>query len=130
MYADVPRLNGLTKQIIGCAFTVANTLKTGFAEKVYENAMTHELRKSGLHVDQQFGVAVNYDGVIVGVYAADLLVENAVLVELNAVRVLEPAHGAQCLNYLTATGLRLCLLLNFGNPRLEVKRIIGLRNVG
>jgi len=131
MYADDPSLNSHAEQIIGCAFTVANARKTGFAEKVYDNALAHELTKSGLRVEQQYGVTVYYDGVIVGVYAADMLVENAVLVELKAVKALDAAHGAQCLNYLAATGLRLCLLLNFGNPRIEVKRLInGRLNVG
>jgi len=60
----------------------------------------------------------------VRVYAADLLVENAVIVELKAVRTLEPIHKAQCLNYLNATGLPLCLLINFGTPRLEIRRVI------
>jgi GxxExxY protein len=124
MHTDRTTLNGLTEQIIGCAFTVANTLKTGFAEKVYENALAIELTKNGLSVAQQVGVTVYYDGVNVGDYTADLLVENVVLVELKAVRALDPAHTAQCLNYMTATGLQLCLLLNFGNPRLEIRRLI------
>jgi len=124
MHTDRTSLNAITEQIIGCAFTVANTLKTGFAEKVYENALAHEMAKNGLSVDQQFGAAVHYDGVIVGAYTADLLVESAVLVEPKAVKALDPAHSAQCLNYLAATGLQVCLLLNFGNPRLEIKRLV------
>jgi GxxExxY protein len=124
MHTDRTSLNGLTEQIIGCAYTVANTLKCGFAEKVYENALAHELTKNGLLVNQQFGVTVHYDGVIVGAYTADLLVENVVLVELKAVKALDAAHGAQCLNYLMATGLQLCLLLNFGTPRLEIRRLV------
>jgi hypothetical protein len=74
-------------------------------------------------VEQQCNVAVRYDGVVVGMYAADLLVENEVLVELKAINALDPIHRAQCMNYLKATGLRLCLLLNFGHPRLEIKRL-------
>jgi GxxExxY protein len=93
-------------------------------EKVYEHAVAHELTKNGLTVTQQFGVTVHYDGVIVGAYTADLLVENAVLVELKAVKALGAIHGAQRLNYLMATGLQVCLLLNFGNPRLEIRRLI------
>jgi GxxExxY protein len=124
MYTDKTRLNGITEQIIGCAFTVANTLKRGFTEKVYENSLAHEMTKNGLLVAQQVGIIVHYDGVVVGTYAADLLVENTVLVELKAVKTLDGSHNAQCLNYLTATGLPLCLLLNFGNPRLEIRRII------
>jgi GxxExxY protein len=124
MHTDRTILNGITEQIIGCAFTVANTLKTGFAEKVYENALAHEMTKNGLSVAQQFGVTVHYDGVIVGAYTADLLVESVVLVELKATKNLDPAHSAQCLNYLAATGLPICLLLNFGNPRLEIRRLV------
>ena len=110
-------LNALSERIIGCAFTVANGLGSGFLEKVYENALAHELRKAGLTVAQQQGVSVIYDDVIVGEYAADLLVEAAVVVELKAVRALDDVHQAQCMNYLRATGMQLCLLLNFGRPR-------------
>ncbi len=122
MNADT--LNALSERIIGCAFAVANGLGSGFLEKVYENALAHELRKAGLRVAQQQGVSVTYDDVIVGEYAADLLVEAAVLVELKAVRALDDIHQAQCMNYLRATGMHLCLLLNFGRPRLEIRRIV------
>jgi GxxExxY protein len=74
-------------------------------------------------VAQQHAIAVLYDGVVVGDYAADLLVEASLMVELKCVRAFEQSHLAQCLNYLNATGLRVCLLLNFGAPRLEIKRI-------
>jgi GxxExxY protein len=124
MNTDRTSLNGLTEQIIDCAFTVANALGCGFAEKVYENSLAHELSKNGLLVPQQIAITVHYDGVVVGAYAGDLLVENVVLLELKAVKVLDPAHGAQCLNYLAATGLRLCLLFNFGNPRLEISCLV------
>ena len=73
---------------------------------------------------QQYGVVVRYDGVIVGEYTTDLLVEDTVLVELKAVKALDDIHLAQCLNYLKATDLRLCLLLNFGQPRLQIKRVV------
>ena len=114
----------VTEKIIGCAYTVANTLGSGFLEKVYENALAHELRKAGLAVQQQAGIAVNYDGVIVGDYVADLLVGNEVLVELKAVKGIENVHFAQCMNYLKATGLQVCLLINFGTPRIEIKRVL------
>jgi len=116
--------NAITEQIIGCAYTVSNTLGSGFLEKVYENALAHELRKSGLRVKQQHEIKVYYDGVVVGEYAADLLVESAVIVELKAVKALDDVHMAQCLNYLKATGVKVSLLLNFGTPRVEVKRIV------
>jgi GxxExxY protein len=122
MNADM--LNALSERIIGCAIAVANGLGSGFLEKVYENALAHELRKAGLTVAQQQGVSVVYDDVIVGEYAADLLVEAAIVVELKAVRTLDDVHQAQCMNYLRATGMHLCLLLNFGRPRLEIRRIV------
>jgi GxxExxY protein len=116
------RVSAITHRIIGCAHRVSNRLGTGFLEKVYENALAHELRKAGLSVQQQLGVEVWYDGVLVGTYAADILVENYVLVELKAVGQLEKAHDAQCLNYLKATGYSVCLLINFGSPKIEVRR--------
>ena len=100
-----------------------NTLGVGFLERVYENALVHELRKRGLDVVQQHGVNVIYDGVVVGAYNVDLLVEGSLIVELKAVKALDDVHAAQCLNYLKATGLRFCLLLNFGRSRLEIQRI-------
>jgi len=124
MYADRTIINGITGRIIGCAFTVANVLRTGFAEKVYENALTHEMTKSGLLVAQKIAITVRYDNVIVGAYTADLLMEKLVLVELKAVRVLDAAHSAQGLNYVAATGLPICLLLNFGSPRLKIRRLV------
>jgi GxxExxY protein len=114
----------LTESILCCAIKVSNGLGAGFLEKVYENALTHELRKSGLRVHQQRAIEVVYDGVVVGDYAADILVEDRVLVELKAVRTLDPVHEAQLLNYLKATGLEVGLLLNFGTPRLGIKRMI------
>lgn len=124
MNTDDTVMNRVSECIIGCGITVSNALGAGFLEKVYENALTHELRKAGLLVSQQHGITVLYDGVVVGEYTADLLVESLVVVELKAAKTLDEIHFAQCLNYLRATRLRLCLLMNFGKPRLEVKRVI------
>jgi GxxExxY protein len=115
--------DALTESVIGCAFTVANTLGSGFLEKVYENALAYEISKTGLKVEQQFGITVRYDGVVVGSYVADLMVEGRLLVELKACKALEDVHIAQCLNYLKAAGLHTCLLINFGTPRLQVRRL-------
>jgi GxxExxY protein len=123
MPVDTHKLNELSGLVIGCAFTVLNTLGAGFLEKVYENALAHELRKAGLGVVQQRGITVIYDGIVVGEYFVDLLVDNLLLVELKTVRALDDAHCAQCVNYLKATDLRLCLLLNLGKPRLEIRRV-------
>lgn len=114
----------LTQRVIQCAFAVSNTLGCGFLEKVYENALAHELRKAGLQVQQQHGITVYYDGVAVGEYTADLLVEGILILELKAVKNLDDIHLAQCLNYLKATNLRLCLLMNFAKPKLEFRRIV------
>jgi GxxExxY protein len=113
----------VSEQVIGCAFRVANTLGPGFLEKVYENALLHELRKAGLRVQAQKSLVVWYDGVVVGEFMVDLLVEERILVELKACRALNEAHVAQGLNYLAATGLKTCLLLNFGGPKVEVRRL-------
>ena len=124
MDAQGPVLNPMSRRIIGCALTVAGALGTGFLEKVYENALAHELRKVGFNVEQQHGVTVMYDGISVGAYFVDLLVEQAIVIELKTVQQLNSAHRAQCLNYLRATGMHLCLLLNFGRSRLEVRRVV------
>jgi len=116
-------MNQVSERIIGCAFLVMNRLGIGFLEKVYENPLAHELCTAGLRVTQQHAISVTYNGVNVGDYAADLLVEGKVVIELKAVKALDSVHTAQCINYLKASGLRLCMLLNFGRPRLEIQRI-------
>lgn len=124
MTANAPELNALSNRIIGCALTVARALGCGLLERVYQNALAHELHKAGLPVAQHPSLTVRYDGVIVGEYFADLLVQDAILVELKTARALNDSHRAQCLTYLRATGLHLCLLLNFGAPRLEIRRVV------
>ena len=121
---NVEALNPITEKIIGCCYKVSNTLGCGFLEKVYENALGIEIRNTGLKAEQQHSLQVFYNGAIVGDYIADMVVEDCVLVELKAVKALDDVHKAQCINYLKATSLRLCLLINFGNPRVEIKRII------
>jgi GxxExxY protein len=118
-------LNALTEAVIGCAFRVSNKLGCGYLEKVYENAMCVALRKAGLRFQQQVAFDVLYEGEVVGKYFADLIVEGKVLVEVKHTRGLDDAHTAQCLNYLAATGLPLCLLINFAKPRIEIKRLAG-----
>ncbi len=114
----------ITEAIIGCAITVSNTLGVGFLERLYENALVHELKKAGLRVKQQEPITVRYDGITIGEYAADLLVEDQVILELKAAKSIDPAHEAQLLNYLKATGLKVGLLLNFGTPHLGIKRMV------
>ena len=118
------KLNEITGAIIGAAQCVSGTLGCGFLEKVYENALALELRSRGHGVAQQKAIDVRYREEIVGEYMADLIVDGRIVVELKAISCLEAAHKAQCLNYLRATGMRLAILLNFGRPKLEVRRIV------
>jgi len=126
MDADLNKIQmkQLTEKVIQCAFAVSNTLGCGFLEKVYENALVHKLRKANLQAQQQHGITVYYDGVAVGEYTADLLVEGVLLLELKTVKDLDDIHLAQCMNYLKAMNLRLCLLMNFAKPKVEVRRIV------
>ena len=105
----------LTEKIIGCAFTVHNTLGSGFLEKVYEQALILELKASGLSVRSQEPLSVKYRDQIIGEYFADLIVEDQVICELKAVDVLKKAHEVQLVNYLVATGIDVGVLINFGD---------------
>src|SRR5215471_16269182 len=104
----------LTATIIGCAMKVHSGLGPGFLESVYQKALAHELCKVGLKVEDQRPVAVNYDGIVVGDFLADLVVEDRVILELKANQMLVLANEVQLVNYLTATGIEVGLLLNFG----------------
>ena len=117
-------INQVTERIITCVYRVSNTLGTGFLEKVYENALAIELQQNGLKVQQQHLIRVFYGDHPVGDFSADLLVEDCVIVELKAARTLNEVHSAQCLNYLKATKLNICLLISFGNPRVTIQRVI------
>ncbi len=122
--ADERRLNDVSENIIGAAFEVSNVLGAGFLEKVYENALNLELRSRGFETQQQAPLKVYYKGELVGDYFADILVENEIIIEVKAVKQLDNIHFAQCLNYLRITGLKLCLLINFNKPKVEIKRIV------
>lgn len=112
----------LTEAIIGCAMTVHTALGPGFLESVYQKALAHELRKQGFSVLCDRSLQVYYDGVVVGEFEADMMVEELVLIENKAVHALIPKHEVQLVNYLTATGTDIGLLLNFGADRLQFKR--------
>ena len=124
MIRDDAYYNNLTEQIIGGAYAIGNSLGYGFLEKVYESALTHELNKMEIPVSRQQPIKVYYDGIIVGEYFADLIVDNEIIVELKVVKNIDNVHLAQCLNYLKATGKKLGLLINFGRDRVEVKRVV------
>ena len=112
----------LSGQIIGLAMQVHSTLGPGFLESVYQNALIWELRKSGFRSEAQKPIRVHYDGQIVGAFAADLLVNDSVIVEVKAIQALAKPHEVQLVNYLTATGVNEGLLLNFGAERLEFRK--------
>lgn len=112
----------LTRKIIGCAYTVHNKLGAGFLESIYEKAMAVELARAGLDAVCQANVAVYYDGQVLGEFRADLVVEDTVIVELKAIEKITAVHEVQLVNYLTATGKPIGLLLNFGPHGVTIKR--------
>lgn len=113
----------ITRTIIGCAFEVINELGAGFLESVYENALLLALQQKGLAAQSQYPIGVTFRGQPVGEFFVDILVESKVIVELKAVKAIAPEHQAQVINYLTATGIEVGLLINFGSPRLEFRRL-------
>ena len=123
MNADM-NINDLTYQINGAIFEVSRTLGAGFLEKVYENALTIELKERGMRAINQVPIKVSYKDTIVGEYFADILVEDKVILELKAVENLSKLHEAQILNYLKATGIQVGLLVNFKHPKAEIKRMV------
>ena len=116
--------DALTERVIGAVFEVANTLGAGFLEKVYERALLRELRLQGIRAVSQASFPVVYKGQSVGDYFADILVEDVLVVELKCVDRFTSEHLAQCLNNLRASGMSLCLLINFQKPIVEWKRVV------
>jgi GxxExxY protein len=114
----------LTERVLGAVFEVSNTLGAGFLEKVYQRALLQEFQLRGIRATAEASLSVMYKGRSVGDYFADLLVEEALVVELRCVERLASEHTAQCLNYLRASGLRVCLLVNFQRSKVEWKRIV------
>lgn len=114
----------ITEQIIGTAFEVSRLMGHGFLEAVYRRSLGHELQLRGLGYREEVPFHIAYKGNPVGTYVADLLVGNQVGVERKAVDALNPQHTGQLLKYLKAADLTVGLLLNFGKPRLELKRVL------
>jgi len=109
-----------TRAILQAFYYVYNKLGYGFLERIYENALAHELSKRGFDVTQQLAIDVYYDGLVMGQYFADLVIDNCVVLELKAVEELNSQHTAQLLNYLKASQIEVGLLLNFGpNPQFK-----------
>jgi len=119
---DKQDIDKLTEQVIGCCFAVHSELGPGFLESVYKNALIHELSKKGLLVEPELAISVRYDGIVVGSFYADLAVERCLIVELKAIERLALIHEIQLVNYLKATGIGTGLLVNFGSPRVQIKR--------
>lgn len=118
-----PEVEDATHRIIGAALEVSNVLGTGFLEAVYRRALLTELKLRGLTAVEEVRFTINYKGDTVGTYVADLVVVQSVIVELKAVSALDRTHTGQVLNYLRASGLLVGLLFNFGQAKLEMKRV-------
>ena len=122
------KYENITSDIIKSFYKVYNVLGYGFLEKVYENALSLELKKMGYKVEVQKSIDVYYEKEIVGKYFADLLVEDKIILELKAVENFRKEHKYQLINYLKATEIEVGLLLNFGE-KPEFKRIIFSKNL-
>ena len=124
---DVPRRNRkhweLCHNIVQVFYTVYNELGLGFLEAVYEEALEIALKEAGFTVTRQVATPIWFRGRKIGDYKADLVVNNAVLIELKAARALDSTHEAQTLNYLRATDFEVALLLNFG-PKPQFRRLV------
>ena len=112
----------ITETIIGCAYRVDNKMGFGFLESVYEKCLLIELRKAGLNTESQKPITVYYAGEVVGEFTADIIVNDAVIIELKSVRRIIKAHEVQLVNYLVATGKPVGLILNLGERKVEIKR--------
>lgn len=113
-----------TFAVIGAAMEVHKILGPGFLEAVYQVALERELTLRGIPFEAKVKLPVTYKDVEVGIYEADLVVDKKFIVEIKAVSKFNASHQAQAMHYLTATGLRLALLLNFGTGSLEHRRVI------
>lgn len=123
-FAMGEEIDKITAGIIGAAFEVSRELGHGFLEIVYRKALVHELSLRGFSVKEEQPFEIQYKGAKVGLYCCDLLVGYKVIVELKAIAQISSAHVGQLLNYLKASCLRVGLLLNFGKPKLEYRRVL------
>ena len=114
----------VTEKIIGAAFAVYSELGYGFLESVYQKAMQVDLHQAGLKCEMECPIKVKYRNVIVGDFRADLLVNDAVIVELKTAKNYSAEDEPQLLNELKATGIKVGLLINFGRTKVEFKRMV------
>jgi GxxExxY protein len=113
----------ITEKIIGCAMRVHGELGNGFQEVIYQRSLDIEMKEHGLNVVREFDMPIHYKGHAVGLRRVDFLVENRISVELKALFELEDLHLVQAKNYLEAYNIQTGLLINFGAPRLQFKRL-------
>lgn len=113
----------LTEKIIQCIIKVHQTLGPGFLESVYRRAMLIELIKQKLRVETEKEIVIYYEGEEIGRHRLDILVEGRVIVELKTVEELSKAHYAQVRSYLKATGLNVCILVNFAKEKADFRRV-------
>ena len=113
----------LTRKIIQCCFEVMKELGAGFLENVYKTALFIAMKQIGMKVLAEQKYEVVFRKQKIGKYIADLVIEDLVIVELKCCKILPPEHQAQVINYLKASGLPVGLLVNFGNQKLEYKRL-------
>jgi len=114
----------LSYAVVGAAMEVHRTLGSAFLEGVFEEALAHEFDLQHIPYEQQKWLPVFYQGKQVGKFRADFVVDGKIILELKAVKAINEIHEAQAHNYLAASGLRLAIILNFGAPSLEFKRIV------
>ena len=119
---DIITTDQLITEVIECAKRIRRQLGPGFLEKVYKNAMVVELRKLKLNFETEKLIQVLYDGIVVGEYRTDIIVEGRLILELKATQDLTIANEVQLVNYLTSTGIDDGLLINFGSDKLQFKR--------
>ena len=119
---DIITADQLITEIIECAKRIRRQLGPGFLEKVYKNAMVVELRKLKLNFETEKLIQVLYDGIVVGEYRTDIIVDGKLILELKATQDLSIANEVQLVNYLTSTQIDDGLLINFGSDKLQFKR--------
>lgn len=119
---DIITPDQLISEVIECAKRIRRQLGPGFLEKVYKNAMVVELRKLKFNFETEKLIQVLYDGIVVGEYRTDIIVEGKLILELKATQDLSIANEVQLVNYLTSTQIDDGLLINFGSDKLQFKR--------
>lgn len=117
-------INRLTEKIIGLAIKIHKKLGPGFAEKIYEKALVHELKYADITFSNQIGIEIQYDSIKLGRQRIDFIIENEVIIELKSVSKIIKIFEGQLISYLKATDKRVGLILNFGRKKLEIRRLV------